>query len=308
VVLDRSPTYHRRFAGNVHQVVLSLERGPELIEAYGEDDLDMLLLYGLTPAQVDHARQRYANEYVSAPWLETIYFGFDLSRSPFDDSRVRRAFALATDRERLADVIQRGLVFPATGGLVPPGMPGHSPGIGLPYDPQQARRLLAEAGFAGGRGCPDVEGLARQAPHLTPSLEHLQAAWLENLGVSVTWTRLPMERMLDRLRHDPPDVWLLGWLADYADPDSFFRIAVRAQLCRDWPNQAYDELIQAAQRMLDAEERMKTYQQADRILIEEAPVVPLTYGRTHDLVKPWVRFAPRALYQPSWQDFIIEPH
>ena len=87
-----------------------------------------------------------------------MYLQFDVSRPPFDDVRVRRAFVLATDREALVKAA-RPDCFPATGGFVPPGMPGHSPGIGLPYDPGQARRLLAEAGYPGGQGFPVVECL-----------------------------------------------------------------------------------------------------------------------------------------------------
>ena len=70
---------------------------------------------------------------------------------------MRRAFALATDRERLANAVLNGALFPALGGLVPPGMPGHVAHIALPYDPQEARRLLAEAGYPGGRGLPRLK-------------------------------------------------------------------------------------------------------------------------------------------------------
>ena len=68
-----------------------------------------------------------------------------MSQVPFNDIRVRRAFAFAIDRERLADVVLRGYHIPATGGVVPLRMPGHSSGISLPYDPERARQLLAEA-------------------------------------------------------------------------------------------------------------------------------------------------------------------
>ena len=76
-----------------------------------------------------------------------------MSQPPFDDVRVRKAFALAIDREELADVIIHGAGYPSMGGFIPPGIPGHSPGIGLPYDPDRARRLMLEAGHPEGSGC-----------------------------------------------------------------------------------------------------------------------------------------------------------
>ena len=113
--------------------------------------------------------------------------GFDVNRPPFDDPRVRRAFVLATDREMLADVALRGYVFPATGGFVPPGIPGHSPGIGSPYDPEGARQLLAEAGYPDGRGFPVVGALLPRAAITLAGCEYQQAQWQENLGVEIVW-------------------------------------------------------------------------------------------------------------------------
>ncbi len=86
---------------------------------------------------------------------------FDTTRPPFDDVRVRQAFAHALDRPALAQAVLHGLVSPATGGLVPPGLPGHAAGIGLVYDPERARRLLAEAGYLDGRGFPVYRSLER---------------------------------------------------------------------------------------------------------------------------------------------------
>jgi len=166
MLLERNPTYHGRFTGNLQQVKLSffLVGSVRLLQMYEEDGLETIFFGDLSRADWDRARQRHAGEYVSAPWLATFYIGFDVTRPPFDDPRVRRAFTLATDRERLADVAMRGYVSPATGGFVPPGMPGHSPGTGLPYDPEGARHLLAEAGYPGGLGFPVVESRSRQLP------------------------------------------------------------------------------------------------------------------------------------------------
>jgi oligopeptide transport system substrate-binding protein len=123
---------------------------------------------------------------VSGPRLSVSYLGFDVSRRPFDDPRVRRAFTLATSRERLASVVNKGFEFPATGGLVPPGMPGHSPKIALPYDPDQARQLLAEAGYPGGHRFPELECLTSMYSWVSTN-EFLQTQWREILGIEINW-------------------------------------------------------------------------------------------------------------------------
>jgi oligopeptide transport system substrate-binding protein len=219
---------------------------------------------------------------------------------------MRRAFALATDRETLADVVLRGYVSPATGGYVPPGMPGHSPGIALPYDPGQARQILAEAGYPGGRSFPTVYSLV---PYGRESLsEYLQAQWREDLGIKTTWEAMEWAKYLHGLEREPPHIFLSGWVADYPDPDSFLR-ASPIRLRTRWENGAYDRLVEEAKQVTDQGKRMKLYGQADRILVEEAAIVPLTYERLHLLVQPWVRRYPTsAIKYWFWKDVIIEPY
>ena len=96
----------------------------------------------LPPQPAYRVRQRNADQYVSKPLLFTGYFGFNASKPPFDDKRVRQAFGLALDKGMLADIIGRGHLPPATGGFVPPGMLRHVENIGLPYTPERARSLL----------------------------------------------------------------------------------------------------------------------------------------------------------------------
>jgi oligopeptide transport system substrate-binding protein len=257
-------------------------------------------------------RQRHAGEYISVPTLSTWYMQFNTSRPPFDDPRVRRAFVLAVDKETLVDVIMGGWALPGTGGFVPPGMPGHSAGICLPYDPDQARRLLAEAGYPKGKdsGFPVVELLIPSAPLSAVPGECLQTQWRENLGVEIAWEELDWAKLSDRLRNKPPHLLIMGWTADYPDPDNFLRAGLLLiQMWTGWQNDVYEGLVEEARRIADQEERMRLYRQADRILIEEAVIMPYWYGRRHLLVKPWVkRFSLSAIEGLFWKDVIIEPH
>jgi oligopeptide transport system substrate-binding protein len=299
---SRNPEYHGGFKGNVQQVEISfVTQWQVMLDMYEADELDDLLLDIMPPDERDHIRNRYPGEYVSEPALSTVYAGFDVTRAPFNDVRVRRAFALSADRETLAHVVLRGYSFPATGGFVPPGMPGHSPGIALPYHPERARQLLADAGYPGGRGFPVVETITYAHD---PYVEYLEAQWRENLGVEMTWQRMDMAELRDRMARDRPPVAVTGWGADYPDPDSFLHPDLRWN-DYGWRHEGFEQLVEKARRTLNQGERLDLLQQADRVLVQEAAIVPLTHGRGHSLAKPWVRNLDPGV---SLKDLIIEPH
>ncbi|MFQ5595547.1 MAG: ABC transporter substrate-binding protein [Anaerolineae bacterium] len=310
MLLLRKPEYHRPFTGNLERVELSCPPGAEWsaqLERYEADSLDVLDIEFLPLAEMNRTRQRHAGKYVSLPQLYTWSVVCDVSRPPFHDRRVRQALALAVDKERLMNEVMVDWGFPATGGLVPPGMPGHSPGIGLPYNPQRARQLLVEAGYPAGRGFPRVDLWIARGPLSSVPCEYVQAQWRENLGVSISWEEIELETYSERMRKEPPHLRWQGWVADYPDPDNFLRNFIEYLGRR---NETYEHLIQEARRLTDQAERMRLYAQADKVLVEEAAIMPMIYGRSHLLLKPWVRRYPMsaALGSVSWKDVIIEPH
>jgi len=308
LTLTRNPSYCGQFRGNVQRVelFLSMERSAQL-KLYEADHLDVMS-GPLPPAEFDRVRHRHAGEYVSTPGPSTLYIGFDPTRSPFSDRRVRQALAHAIDREMVAEMVMRGYGSPAMGGAVPPDIPGHSVGIGLPYDLGRARQLLAEAGYPGGRGFPKVEAWESGGEWGKSLNGYLQTQWWDKLGVQITWNTMEWGAFLAKLQESPPLVFRMAWLPVYPDPDDFLRVAFR-QRYHSWQNKAYDELIEAARQTADPSERIKTYQAADRILVEEAAFVPVLYGRWHLLVKPWVRqFLTSPMKAWFWKDVVIEPH
>jgi oligopeptide transport system substrate-binding protein len=238
--------------------------------------------------------------------LATACLGFGVNQPPLDDRRVRQALALATDRERLANVDLRGMGPVATGGFVPLGIPGHQPGIALPYEPERARHLLTEAGYPDGRGFPSTVGLIFSAG--TPYVEALQRQWQETLGVDVPWEIVDWATYLQRLDSQPPQLYGWGWGADYPDPDSFLRASDFRRHSR-WRHEVYDRLVEEARRLPDWEARLRLYGQAEQILVEEVPILPLTYGGTPLLIKPWVtRYPVCADGRHFWEEVILEPH
>ena len=306
MTLARNREYAGHFTGNLDYVELFLsDLEPAIsLDLYTRDDLDVA---DVTALDVDRMRQMHAGEYRRFPQLVTAYLQFDTSRPPFNDVRVRRAFCLATDREALVKAA-RPNCFPATGGFVPPGMPGHRPGIGLPCHLERARQLLSEAGYPHGQGFPDVEFVAR--PDQADLGENLQAQWQANLGVTVKWETAEWQAILARLGAQVPHLLIMGWMADYPDPDNFLRARIdHIRKQGGWRHEAYDDLVKQAQRSLDQEDRMKLYQKAEQILVEEAPIMPLFHTSVRLLVKPWVtRFPTTGLREWYFKDVRIAPH
>jgi ABC-type oligopeptide transport system substrate-binding subunit len=306
VVLTRNPDYRGRFGGNVHRVEVELGEifdWDELLTRYEQDELSVTLV---PEWKVEEFRHRHADEYVTGPSAYTEWVWMNLSRPPFDDRRVRQALVHACDRETMVAQRLRGLDPPGTGGLVPLGLPGHTPGIGLPFDPDRARSLLAEAGYPGGRGFPRVEILLLSALGELPHFEYLRAQWREVLGIDVQRVMLGAEEFKRRMKTSPPDLARMAWLADYPDPDSFLRVGLSYYGDVHW-NSEYAELVESAGRSTDQRARLALYERADRLLMQEAAVLPLIYGRIDLLLKPWVRKFPISPVRFwFWKDVAIE--
>ena len=304
--LARSPDVHSRAAGNVERVQLSFLRADSsALALYAQGCLDLLDITFFQPGDLEAARQLYADEYRCLPRLATGFSGFDTSRPPFADRRVRQAFALAIDRQGLASLLRHYQVFPATGGFVPPGMPGHAPGIALPYDPPQARRLLAEAGYPDGRGFPEVISVFPQVSAIHVVGQFIKEQWEKNLSIRLLGQARPLNQFH---AGESPHLFNYAWKADYPDPANFLQSS-QPLFQTHWRHEEYEVLIESARRCLDQEQRMEIYAQAERILVNAAPLIPLFYLRTHLLVKPWVRNLPVSGGDEfAWKDVILEPH
>jgi oligopeptide transport system substrate-binding protein len=305
--LARNPGYRGEFTGNVQEVALTLDIPSPLEELamYEADRLDAMSFSWFPEAAL--RRQWHSGEYFSSPMLLTLYLGFNVRRPPFDDPRVRQALAMAIDKEGLANAVLMGHSLPAMGGFLPPGMPGHAPSIGLPFDPERARCLLSEAGYPTGQNFPVVRCLRRSDLFKT-ECDYIRAQLHKNLGINAEWQTTKVGRVLERLDSRPPHLGLASWGVDYPDPDNPLTVGVHKRWT-GWQNQNYTELLEQARRIINQAERIRLYQEADRILIEEAPVVPLLYGRHHLWVKPWVsKYPVSVIHWFFWKDVVIEPH
>jgi ABC-type oligopeptide transport system substrate-binding subunit/DNA-binding SARP family transcriptional activator len=305
----RNPHYFGTFKGNIERVTLNFHKNEtEMYQSFAAGDLDMVEFL-IPPMQQDELKhyQEAGQLHISAvPFVDAIYFVVD--RPPFDNPDVRRAFALATDREELAREIKNQI--PATGGYIPPGLPGHSSDVSLSYDPQEARRLLAAAGYPQGCGFPPVSlllGLVGLEKGDNLVFAFLQEMWKENLGIT-----------LQKRQHNPAvrqfDIsedfhfFFIGWLADYPDPASFLQTNYVIEQSH-WRHPTFDALIEEGRHTFDQVQRMDLYRQADRILMQEAAVLPLFYGHIYELRQPWVhRLTGSSIYSPQWKDITLMPH
>jgi ABC-type oligopeptide transport system substrate-binding subunit/class 3 adenylate cyclase len=304
VRLCRNPRYHGQSGGNVTHVELTLSNilPPAALEMYEAGQIDQVLLAGPI---LETGRLRHAEDYRVLPVLITEYVGFNLTVAPFDLLPVRLALALTTDRERLANEVQGTGNAPADGGFIPRGMPGYTPGINLPFDPERARRLLAEAGFPEGRGFPVTK---LQVGNNQVTMQYLADQWRAQLGISVEVELIPWGAYVELLRRAPPGIYWMGWQADYPDPDNFLRVGFWRERVH-WEDETFIGLVEQARVMVDQRRRIQLYQQADQRLVEQAILMPLTYGRTLSLYKPWIRRVPLSpLGRPAWRDVVIEPH
>jgi len=240
------------------------------------------------------------------PGLTVQFQGFNRSTPPLDDLRVRKAISLAIDRRFLVDSVLSGLAVPADRGVVPPGFAGY-PYDSVPplrYDPAEARRLLAEAGYRGGAGLPTLFlqvnnngfGYVRVAGEVQSMLER-------NLGVRAVTTVLPSDQHFGRIERGEAAMWREGWVADHPDPENFLALFYgrNAPASPEEPaylnstrykDARYDSLYAQAQRTADQRQRMLLLALAERRLMEDAVVAPLYHERSVRLLQPWVMDLP----------------
>jgi oligopeptide transport system substrate-binding protein len=167
---------------------------------------------------------------------------------------------------------------------------------------------LAEAGYPGGRDFPSVVLLVPPSPLVHKAIEHQQAQWQEKVCAEITAEMPDWGAFFDRHRKGDAHLLFSALVADYPDPDNCLRAISSGR--RTWRrNEAYERLVEEASRAMDQEERMTRYRGADRILAEEAPFMPVGYGRQYLLAKPWVsKFPASAIEYLFWKGVIIEPH
>ncbi len=279
IVLQKNPRYWRADTVRIPWIeALAVTRASAAFNLFASGKADLLLDKGLIPtfflSELKH--QPYFH---SSPFLATYFYRINVDQPPLHDPRVRKALALAIDRERLIRTITRGGELPAHS-LTPPGIPGYTPPSGVAFDPDQARALLAEAGFPGGRGFPPLTLLYNSSEQNEQIATEIQALWKEILGISVSLRNQEWKVYLNSVQSLSYQIARSSWVGDYEDPFTFLGCFLRKSGNNNtgWSNDRYEKLLAEATATVDPEERFGLLRQAEAILIkEELPILPIYF-------------------------------
>jgi oligopeptide transport system substrate-binding protein len=261
---------------------LSVSAPNTALNLYETGRADVIWDQNVIPGELlDELKKR--PDYHTFPYLGTYYFRFNTTQPPFGDPRVRRALALALDKSRLVTKFLHAGETPATH-LVPDGAAHYQPVSGLGYDPGEARRLLAEAGFPGGRGFPRFhylfdasEGGGRIHEQLAVEMQH---QWEEQLGIRVELAQMEKKVYLTAVNHLDYELARASWIGDYNDPNTFLDLfrSNNGNNQTGWKNPRYDALLRQANEQTDPARRISLLQEAEKILVhDELPIVPLYF-------------------------------
>jgi oligopeptide transport system substrate-binding protein len=244
----------------------------------------------LPNAKIDAYRKEFPDALRIDPWLSVYFYRCNVARPPLNDKRVRRALALAVDRESLVKNVTRGGQLPAYA-VTYPGTAGYASRARLEGTIEDAKRLLAEAGFPEGKGIPTIEILYNTSENHRSIAEALQQMWRRNLGINVSLVNQEWKVYLDMRHTRNYSLARAGWVADYVDPHTFLEIweSTNGNNDTNWGNAGYDRLLQAALAAKTEADRYEIYQQMDAILVDEMPVIPIYYSTKVRAVSPKVK-------------------
>ena len=230
------------------------------------------------------------NDLNPAPFLGIYYYMLNNKRKPLDDVRVRKALSLALDREEITTKIMSAGEIPCLS-LVPPGIEGYQAQESLPEDPEEARRLLAEAGYPEGKGFPRLDILYNTSEAHQAIAELICKQWQRELGITIKTRNEEWASYLSSQRQMQYNVSRRAWIGDYTDPNTFLDMFVTdgEQNNTGWSNADYDRLIGEASREADPAHRFRLLEQAERILMDELPILPIYFYVSKNMVKSHVR-------------------
>lgn len=219
-----------------------------------------------------------------APWIGSYFYMINTTREPLTDVRVRKALAMAVDRELIAETVTQG-VYKASTALVPPGTVGYNPPELFSYDPERARQLLAEAGYPDGQGFPPIDILYNTHEDHRKIAVAIQQMFMKNLNIQVNLVNQEWKVYLDSHNNMNYDIARRGWIGDYVDPYTFLGMYITdgGNNKTGFSNARYDEIIlKEAPAELDRDKRYALYREAETILLENMPILPIfTYQFKH---------------------------
>jgi oligopeptide transport system substrate-binding protein len=285
LVLQSNPNYYDAQPA-LDQIIMYVVRNPTTeLTLYETGELDMA---ELPPVAIPHYKTHA--EYKNLPLLRGYYYGFNVTKPPFNNAKVRRALSHAINRKRIPAILKGGEL--PTASWIPKGMFGYNSKIGPAFNPEKAKALLEEAGYSGGKKFPPFSIAYNTDPTHRLIAQFVQEQWKINLGLEVDLEDQEWKVYLKKLDIDPPPVFRLGWGADFPDPDNFMNlfISTSGNNRLQWKNERYDRLIAQGAAEQDPEKRQAIYNEAQILLTEtDSAIISLFVAAQNVLVKPYVK-------------------
>ena len=243
------------------------------------------------------------------PLLTTYFYRLNVEKPPLNDKRVRKALAMAIDRQALVQTVTRAGQIPAYN-LTPPDTAGYNARARLTNDLAAARKLLADAGFPDGKNFPKLELLFNTLESHRSIAEAIQQMWKKNLNIEVTLRNEEWKVYLDSTSRRDFMIARAGWGGDYIDPNTFLDLFMTGGGNNNtgWSNAEYDRLIRLAGTLANKEERYEVFQKAEAILVDEVPIIPIYFYTRPRLIRPSVKgFYGNLLDQHPLQGVYLDP-
>jgi oligopeptide transport system substrate-binding protein len=293
LILTKNPNYYADPKPQVDEVDFILGGGSAMT-MYENGDLDSVYVTINDIERVSDVNSPLNKELYVGPEFSTNFIVFNTRKPPFDDPKVRQAFALSIDRAKIVDVVFKKMETTATG-ILPPGMPGYTENqFNIPYDPAKAKQLLSESKYAG--KLPEITWTTYgQGGSASQYIQAMTAMLKDNLGVNVSIQQTDWATFIGQINdptRNPYQMFDLAWIADYADPQNFLEILFRSNSTQNWSsynNPDVDKLLDQAALEKDTQTRFKLYQQIEQKILNDYPVIPFTFSQQYELTKPYVK-------------------
>jgi oligopeptide transport system substrate-binding protein len=301
ILVEKSPTYWDAATVRLHAIRFVPAASVDAEErAFRAGQLH--ITEALPVARIDFYRREKSPALRISPFLDTYFYRVNVTRPFLNEAKVRRALSLAIDRRIIVESILRGEQVSARSFTPPNCSPGYAPPLVARDDPAAARELLQQAGYPGGKGLPPFELLINVSGNHQLIAEAVQAMWRRELGVETHIVAMDQASALEQRRNLAYQIIRSDWSADYLDdPLAFLRVFAgdSSDNHTGWKNAAYDALLDQAERTADRVRRNVLLGQAETILLEDAPLIPLYHLTTIRLVSPAVH---------GWHPTLLDHH
>jgi oligopeptide transport system substrate-binding protein len=289
LIVEKNPHYWNAAHVALRQIVFYPIENPGVEERVFRAG-QLHATYELPLSKVETYRRESPSQLRIEPYLETFFLRFNVAKPPLDRREVRAALARALDRESITRNLLSGTRVPAHH-FTPPDCAGYTARATIPDDFAEGRRLLAAAGFPGGRGFPKLELQIRNDELHAKVAEAIQAMWKRELGIDIALVQLEQKTWLQNQQSKNYTITTSRWVGDFVDPVTYLEVHQTGggYNFNGWSDARYDELLRRAALAPNAASRYEFFQQAEAILLDAAPSVPLFFGARIYLQQPSVQ-------------------